>query len=377
MPRFTRLCAVGASAVALGVFSAAPSIASAAVDEHGRSRDVVFVQNDAPDGNTVFSYDRAVDGSLRPAGSYATGGRGGKLTGAVVDNTASQGSLTLDRARGLLYAVNAGSNTVSVFDVHGTHLDRRTVVNSHGDFPVSVTARGDIVYVLNARSGGSVQGYRWADGSLVPTSHRDLGLDPTLTPEFTHTPGQVAIAPGGRHVVVTTKAATNSIVVYNLDRVGRIQGAPVVSNQAGKVPFAVAFSPRGLMVVANAGDNSLSSFRIGTDGSLDALANASTGQRATCWVAADGHRFFASNAGSATVSGFELGRQGALTALGNTSTDPGTVDATVSSDHRFLYVQAGADGRVDAFRIGADGALTGLGSVTVPNAAGAEGIASS
>jgi hypothetical protein len=42
---------------------------------------------------------------------------------------------------------------------------------------------------------------------------------------------------------------------------------------------------------------------------------------------------------------------------------------------RFVYVQAGAAGIVDEFVVGTNGVLTAIGSVTVPGAAGAEGIA--
>ena len=59
------------------------------------------------------------DGSLKQAGSYRTGGLGGVLDGSVVDHLASQGSLQLDREHGLLYAVNAGSDTITVFGVDG------------------------------------------------------------------------------------------------------------------------------------------------------------------------------------------------------------------------------------------------------------------
>ena len=58
----------------------------------------VFVQTDNTAGNRVVAYDRAADGTLTPAGSYATGGRGGILAGSVVDHTASQGSLASDPA---------------------------------------------------------------------------------------------------------------------------------------------------------------------------------------------------------------------------------------------------------------------------------------
>ncbi len=60
--------------------------------------------------------------------------------------------------------------------------------------------------------------------------------------------------------------------------------------------------------------------------------------------------------------------------LGNTVTDPGAVDAASAAGGRFLYVQTGGNGIVDEFSVAANGALTGIGAVTVPGAAGGEGI---
>ncbi len=42
-----------------------------------------------------------------------------------------------------------------------------------------------------------------------------------------------------------------------------------------------------------------------------------------------------------------------------------------------LYAQAGAQGKVDEYRVSPGGSLTATGSVTVPAAAGGEGIATS
>ena len=215
----------------------------------------MFVQTDNLAGNTVVAYDRAGDGSLHQAGVYQTGGKGGALTGSVVDHLASQGSLAYDREHGLLYAVNAGSNSVTVFAVHGDRLARRQVITSGGSFPVSIAVRGNVVYVLNARDGGSVQGYlRFGDRLVrVPSWHRALGLDPTQTPEFTHTPGQVAFTPDGRKLIVTTKANGNNIDVFAVDRFGGLSAQPVVNADPGPVPFAVTFDAGGHLVVAEAG----------------------------------------------------------------------------------------------------------------------------
>ena len=47
----------------------------------------LFVQTDTLSGNTILSYARNDGGSLTPAGSYATDGRGGQATGSSADRT--------------------------------------------------------------------------------------------------------------------------------------------------------------------------------------------------------------------------------------------------------------------------------------------------
>ena len=364
-----RLTLVAASAAATGLIVVPVQAANASPAPH-----VVFVQNDDPAGNTVVAYDRTSSGGLTQVGSYATGGLGGVLAGSVVDHLASQGSLTYDAASRLLYAVNAGSDTVTVFAVQGDHLSRIQVIGSGGRFPVSVTADRSRVFVLNARDGGSVQGFRLVGGRLVRIGawHRGLGLDPEQTPEFTSTPGQIGFTPDGDRLVVTTKNGSNSILVFAA-REGRL-GAPVVTSLPGTVPFGFDFDAAGHLAVTEAGPSAVATFDVARNGTLTARDVRATSQAATCWLVANGRTVYASNAGSGTLSSYRVGAAGGLTALGNTATDHGTVDATVSSDGGYLYAQTGATGTVDAFRIGSDGSLTATGSAMVPNAVGGEGI---
>jgi hypothetical protein len=365
------------AAVAATALFATPALAAPASAGFEHSASAVFVQTDGLSGNAVVAYDRAPDGSLHQAGTYATGGLGGALAGSVVDHLASQGSLVFDR--GLLYAVNAGSNTVTVFAVHGDRLIRVETIGSGGAFPVSVATHGALVYVLNARNGGTVQGFVRVGDFLVrvPSWNRALGLDANQTPEFTSTPGQVAFTPDGSKLVITTKGNGSAIDVYGVSRIGTLTAQPVRNAEPGTVPFAVTFDAGGHLVVAEAGTNAVATFSIHPDGTLALVAQAATGQAATCWIAGTGAAFFASNAGSGSVSGYLDSGSGALTALGNTATDAGTVDAAVSGDGGFLYVQTGKAGIVDAFRIGAGGSLTAIGGVVVPGAIGGEGIAAS
>jgi hypothetical protein len=378
VPVRTGFATIAAAAAAVLTVAGPASAATHGHHHFSGGGHAVFVQTDNTAGNQVAVYDRAGDGTLRPAGTYDTGGLGGVLSGSVVDHLASQGSLGYDPFSHLLVAVNAGSNTLSVFSVHGDHLRLRQVIGSGGTFPVSVAIRGGVVYALNALNGGSVQGYRAFFGRLfpIPGSNRPLGLDPSATPQFTNTPGQVAFSPGGSQLIVTTKANGSDIDVFGVLPGGRLTASPAVNPEPGTVPFGVTFDQAGHLVVAEAGTNALATFRLNRDGSLTALDAVGNGQAATCWVARVNGVFYDSNAGSADLSGYQAGGGGQLTLLGQTGTDPGTVDATATPDGRFLYVQTGANGIVDEFAAGGGG-LTQVGSVTVAGAVGGEGIAAS
>jgi len=366
----------GAAALATAALLAVGATAANATTgggDRGRAVGAVFVQTDGVDGNAVVAYDRLADGTLRRAGTYATGGHGAALAGSVVDHLASQGSLA--RLGSSLFAVNAGSDTVTSFAIVGDRLVRTQIVGSAGDAPVSVAVHDRRVFVLNARGGGSVQGYLDVGGRLVrvPSWHRGLGLDPNATPEFTHTPAQIAFTPDGSKLIVSTKGNTSAFDVFRTTRYG-LSATPVVTPVPGAVPFGFQFDAAGHVVATEAGTNAVATFAVAADGRMSALAVAATGQAATCWVVVDGPYAYASNAGSGTLSGYRLGARGSLTAIGTTATDAGTVDAAVSANGRYLYVQTGLAGMVDEFRVGADGALTAIGSVLVPGAVGGEGI---
>jgi 6-phosphogluconolactonase (cycloisomerase 2 family) len=380
--RVTAAAAIAAATTAAAaVIAATPAFASVSGPARADGDHAVFVQTDNTAGNRIVAYRRAADGTLSPAGSYATGGRGGILDGSVVDHLASQGSLSLDTQHGLLYAVNAGSNTISVFAVHGDRLALRQVLGSGGTFPVSVTVHGDVVYVLNALNGGSVQGYRVLSTVLAPLpgSHRALGLDPNATPQFTTTPGQVAFTPDGSQLVVTTKGNGSDIDVFGVGAGGRLSAAPVVNSEPGTVPFAISFDQSGHLVIAEAGTNAVSTFRLAGDGTVTLLSRVATGQAATCWVIPVGSFLFASNAGTPSESRIASSPSGQLSLLGNTPTGPGAVDAATAADNggRFLYVQTGGNGGVDEFSVAANGDLTRIGAVIVPGAVGGEGIVAS
>jgi 6-phosphogluconolactonase (cycloisomerase 2 family) len=371
MKGITRISAVAtaAAAVLAGAVGATPALAT------GTSH-AVFVQTDNLKGNQIVVYDRADGGTLTQAGTYDTDGLGGALEGSEVDHLASQGSLAYDSENGLLYAVNAGSNTISVFGVFGDKLALHQVIGSGGTFPVSIAVHEGIVYVLNALEGGSVQGFQVASGRLVALagSNRALGLNPTATPQFTHSPGTVVFSPSGSQLIVTTKANGDDVDVFSVAPGGSLSASPVVNPVAETVPFAITFDKQGHLILSESA-GALGDFKLDESGAIEQLDVVPSEQVATCWVVEARGHFYTSNPGSASLSDFQENAAGqVLTLLGDTPTAGGTVDATVSSDGRFLYVQTGAAGIVDEFAVEAHGELVKVGEVTVPGAIGGEGI---
>ena len=339
---------------------------------------VVFVQTNEASGNHIVTYDVGSTGTLSQAGTFATGGNGGVAApGTETDHLASQGSLAYDAGDGLLFAVNAGSDTVSTFSVSGDTLHLEDVVASGGDFPASVAVSGKLVYVLNSGGSGTVQGFRIAGDKLQPIPHsaRDLGLANTTPPNFLTAPGQVGFTPDGRQLLVTTKASGSAIDVFSVGPDGRLSARPVQNASATPVPFAFTFTPEGRLADGEAGTSSLATYAVQADGTLTDARSASDGQAALCWVQRVGSYYYVSNTGTSNLSAFTVAANGQPSSLGTVATtETGPIDQTSPSGTSYLYVETGS-GTVDEFLSNSDGSLTRLGTVTgLP--AGMEGIAS-
>lgn len=341
----------------------------------------VFVQTDSPSGNQIIVLDQHQDGRLSERGTVATGGLGGQATGAVVDKLASQGSLVYDSSRQLLFAVNAGSGTLSVLSAQGRQLQLLQVVSAGGTFPDSVAVSGNLVYVLDAGGTGTLSGYRLVGEHLVPIpgSSRTLGLGNTSPPNYLQSPGQVGFTPNGAELVVTTKASTSSLDVFGVEPSGLLSATPTVTPDTGNVPFSFDFSPSGQLVVAEAGNSTVHTYGFGAADSLVSLSpSVPDGQAALCWITSADGFYYVANAGSNSVSAYSVAPNGTPALVGATgvvgTTDTGPIDMAASTDGSTLYVEAGGAGAVDEFHVDAGGSLSDLGSVAGLGA-GIEGIA--
>jgi 6-phosphogluconolactonase (cycloisomerase 2 family) len=326
-----------------------------AAQAHDLSRQAVYTQTNSAAGNAVQVLARGDDGSLVPAGRFETGGLG---TSAGLG---SQGAVALSENGRVLLAVDAGSNDIASFRVERGGLRLVGRVPSRGVFPVSVAIHGRDAYVLNASGVANVAVFRLSgDGVLTP---RFAGRAPLST--LNAGAAQVAVAPNGKALVVTEKAASQ-LETFPLRR--GIPGDPVITPSSGLTPFGFAFDRRGTAVVSEATNSTASSYRVAADGGLRLIsASVPTLQGAACWVAVtpDGRFAYTGNAATGSITGFGIAPDGSLTRLaadGRSASTPRPNDLAIAGG--YLYAINPIVGSVTAFRIAADGGLDALPAAT-------------
>ena len=335
--------------------------------------DAVYVLSNQPAGNAVLRFERQRDGSLVQAGSFATGGTG---TGGGLQ---SQGAVTLDDSGRYLYAVNAGSGSVSSFRVERDGLELVDVVASGGTMPTSVTVDRDVAYVLNAGGPGSISGFTTNDGDLERLAGSTLPLSGAGTQ-----PAQVSFTSDGDRLIVSERA-TQRFSVYAVDRDG-VAAGPITIPSAGVTPFGFEFDNRSHLVVSEASGgaadgSTVSSYDV-RRGAFDVVSPAvPTTETAACWIAItpNGRFAYSGNAASMSITGYAIGHDGELAILSpdgkSASGTAGVTDLAISSDGGFIYARMG-NGSVGAWSIARDGSLAPVG--TFPGLpAGAAGIAAS
>src|SRR5438552_14178268 len=135
----------------------------------------VYTLMNLTSGNAVAVFARAADGTLTAAGTVATGGTG---TGSGLG---SQGALALSDNGRWLFAVNAGSNDVSILRVSPAGLALTDRIPSGGVQPISLSVRGKLLYVLNGGGGGNSAGFALdahGGATAIPGSTRPLSGTP-------------------------------------------------------------------------------------------------------------------------------------------------------------------------------------------------------
>jgi hypothetical protein len=399
------------------VLAALSMIATPAVaDGTGAPVGAVYVASNSYGGNSILTFQRYADGSLVLGAQVPTGGRGSGPGLLLPDDPiASQNSLVVDRQNQLLFAVNAGSDDVSVLAIHGTSLRPIDRQSSRGTYPVSLALFDHVLYVLNA-TGNSITGFSVGIGGKL-TYRQTCALpnlppgDGTLAgdsghsaqPVVTQTAGQVGFSPDGTKLVVVSKegprltnfpfgdtSGSGRIFVYNTDRTTHALNcsrtpttttlplnAPLNGNTIqGKFPFDFAWSAQGHLLLTEVfgtgtdpqvPGSAVQSFTLASNGTLRPDGDpVGSGQLVVCWIVRNGDRVFTANFLNDTISRYQSGFGGSLRLISGMAASFGQqgpqspIDLAITNDGQFVYQLATGSAMVLPFRVERTGALTPL-----------------
>jgi 6-phosphogluconolactonase (cycloisomerase 2 family) len=330
----------------------------------------------------------------------------------------SQGALDITSDGSLLFAVNAGSNTISSFKVTSTGPQLVDQVSSGGTEPISLTHYGHLLYVVNEAS-GNVAGFWFDDhGDLSPIPNSSQSL---ATPGAAGIAAQIGFSGDGRVLTVTERCFQGCLLapfglIDNFRMRWNGTPEPVRPHPAdAPIPFGFAYQNSRNLIVTYVGyvatpsgvqpsppDPEEFNGFVGSDtvnrwAGLSPNGTIPAGGRGTCWIAItpDGKYAFITNSLSDTVphiasgvggiSRLALTPSGQISLLGTTDLTPNSAGPTfptdlgLSSDGKFLYVAAPTlqfglnTSHIDAYAV-SGGTLTSLGATDDSLGGGISGI---
>lgn len=364
------------TAVAVAIGALASTIHLSA---QGFQPETVFVMTNDADRNEVVAYQASSSGQFYEANRFSTEGRG---SGGTVDPLSSQGSLTLSPDHSALYAVNAGSGTVSVFSIHHSWLTLVDKIKAGGSQPVATAQWGNVVYVLSSGGSGSIVPFRYGWDGLKEIPNSTVFLSNSRV-----SGASLTVSNDGKYLVAT-EIISGLIDIFPINANGTL-GSLTSLHSPGPGVFSAQFAPEGALIVSETGaagatnGSAISSYTV-SKGTLTAISQSvPTLGAANCWnaITPNGKWVYASNAGTSTISGFAIGSTGSLTPIGTTivATNPQgatNLDIAVSGDGKFLFTLNTGAGSIGVFAIQKDGTLLSTGDVSgLPQSAGLNGIA--
>lgn len=323
-------------------------------------RGAVYIMTNSAD-NAILVFQRSERGTLSRAGTVPTGGAG------IGANFGSNGALAFNEDGRWIFAVNAGSNSISIFQRSRTDLRLVGTIASGGTRPESIAVSGDLVYVLNDGAPANVTGFFFDDdrGVLYPiaNSTRPLSAASPDAPE-------IGFDNTGSLLVVTEKA-TNLIDLYEIEEDGTPEG-PRFQTSNGPTPFGFAFDRRNNLLVTEAfgalpNKSAVSSYEVDARENLETISGSvPTDQTAACWIVItrNGRFAYASDTGNGIITGYRIGYDGRLSLLDPSGVSaptggPGSkpVDLALTRDSRFLYGINVGTGTLLGWYVKADGQL--------------------
>ena len=354
----------------------------------------VYVNDNTAPVNRVAGFNRHVDGSLTAmAGSpFAVGGSGA----GAPDASQGSLQLSADGRYLLAVDAGSNQISVLRIKPDGSLTSAPvSPVASGGVDPVSIAVHRDLVYVANAGPGASVGDTNYTGFRLDAGGHLRPIPNSTYVLPNDSKPGQVLFNRAGTKLA-GTRIATSQIDSFTVRSDGRLTPAPdspydaqAFSPPQGYGQLGSEFNPvnPNELFVSDAHTAAgtaafpglVSSFIDAPDGSLTPIgAPVANDGGASCWIeiSHDGRFLFVVNTASASISSYWIGSGGSLTFLHSTA--PGQIgagaeDARLSPDGNTLWVVESGTDAVTGFSVHS-GTLTPLTAAAGPAGATPSGI---
>jgi 6-phosphogluconolactonase len=330
----------------------------------------LYTESNATSQNEILCYRQHSDGSLSLEATVASGGTGvGAFQGLGLDG---QGALALSNNNEWLFAVNAGSNSVSSFKVHNdgsiTLMDTKS---SGGTAPISVCCHRNVVYVVNVSS-SDICGFTMdAAGMLtmIPGSNLPLSGANVMA-------AQIAFSPNGDYLYVTERA-TNLITSFSVDGSG-MAAVHASTPATGVTPFGFCHARDNYMIVSNAtapggmpvpNGSTCTSYGGSNHGNLNPQNGAvPNNQTAACWVADTrfGRFAYVTNTATNNISSYYVSPWGSIYLIHAAITSgAGPIDIIVAGNNYYVYNLNSMDNTITGYHRTALGGLSLVG--TTPN----------
>lgn len=364
-----QLSIFGLSTLLMGSMFLASCKKSEDASPSNSNKGYLFTMSNGAASNELLQYTIKDNGALVFKNSLSTGGIG---AGAGLGD---QGAVTVSTDKKYIFVVNAGDNSVSSFSISFGDLNLVGKYNLTGVRPISVTQRGNLVYVLNsagATGAVSLEGFTLnaSTGALtaIASSLTQMPVDCN--------PAQISFVYDD--ILVISEKSTNTLSSYTLN------ASHVPTNRQTKAsqdvqPFGFSVSSAGRLFVTEAsGNSSISSYAVSTSGVITNISTFKNGQGGACWtvLSKDESIVYATNTGSNTISEVSISSSGSLT--GNTpfsmGAGNGPLDMAVNNSGEYVYVIAGTTDKIYGYKISGT-SLTALPEATMYVPGSALGLA--
>ncbi len=271
----------------------------------------VYVESNASASNTnsIYAFKRDAAGNLTPlpGSPFLTGGAGVQYAGPNLGPFDSDQEVIINPQQTMLFAVNAGSDSVAVFHIEEDGSLKPvdgSPFPSGGNDPVSLALDGTTLYVANqsgdfARPSTILPNYTAMrveqDGILVPISDdindTSRNFQATVNVAAGSAPSQAYFA-AGTNLLFGADFLGGLLQHFRLDQQGQLHALAPIALPASEFAPATPRLPLGLwsnpkypvLYVGYVTANKMGVYRYSEEGGLKFLRTVSNAGQGICWI---------------------------------------------------------------------------------------------